>query len=124
MKYLRQFLIIALVSFVGEALSRFIPLPVPGGVYGIVILFLLLCLKIVPLCAVEGAADFLIEIMPVMFIPPAVGLLESWGVIGGSLLAYAVTVPVTTVLVMGVGGLVTQLIIRRGGRRGEEEAEK
>jgi len=44
MKYLRQFLIIALVSFVGEALSRFIPLPVPGGVYGIVILFLLLCL--------------------------------------------------------------------------------
>ena len=124
MKYLKQFLIIAFVSFAGEALSRFVPLPVPGGVYGIVILFLLLCLKVVPLSSVEGAADFLIEIMPVMFIPPAVGLLESWGVIKGSLLAYAVIIPVTTVFVMVIGGGVTEIILRRRGKCGEDGEKK
>ena len=124
MKYLRQFLIITLVSFAGEALARFVPLPVPGGVYGIVILFLLLCLKVVPLSSVEGAADFLIEIMPVMFIPPAVGLLESWGVIKGSLLAYAVIIPVTTVFVMVIGGGVTEIILRRRGKCGEDGEKK
>lgn len=42
MKYLRQFMIILLVSFWGELLKYVIPLPVPASIYGLVILFILL----------------------------------------------------------------------------------
>ena len=78
MKYVRQFWIILLISAMGEALHVLIPLPVPASVYGLVIMLIALGTHIIRLEQVKEAAEFLIEIMPVMFIPAGVGLLESW----------------------------------------------
>ena len=72
MKYLKQFGIIIGISFVGEILHRVIPLPVPASIYGIVLLFVLLESKILPIDSVRETGKFLVEIMPVMFIPAAV----------------------------------------------------
>lgn len=116
MKYLKQFLIILTISFIGEILNRFVPLPVPASIYGIVIMFLCLLLKIIKLEQVKDAADFLIAIMPVMFIPAAVGLIDSYATIKHNILAYVVVTFVSTVVVMAVSGLVTQLVIRFGKR--------
>ena len=55
--------------------------------------------------------------MPVMFIPAAVGLLESWGVLKPMLIPLLVIVPVTTILVMAVSGRVTQRVIRSEKRK-------
>lgn len=73
MKHLRQFLIILLFSFLGEGLKALLPLPVPASIYGLVLLFAALELGIIKLSAVEDAGKFLIEIMPVMFIPAGAG---------------------------------------------------
>ena len=78
MKYLRQFGLILLFSFLGEALRALIPLPVPASIYGMALLFLALAAGM-PLSAVEDTGDFLIEIMPVLFIPAGVGVLGCWG---------------------------------------------
>ena len=79
MKYLRQFCIILLVSALGEGLHILLPLPVPASVYGLVLMLGALASGILKLEQVEEAADFLVEIMPVMFVPAGVGLLEAWG---------------------------------------------
>lgn len=50
--------------------------------------------------------------MPIMFIPAAVGLVESWGSIQSNLLAYAVITVISTIIVMAVSGIVTQVIIK------------
>ncbi len=112
MKYLKQVGIILGFSLIGEILHYFIPLPVPAGIYGIVLLFLALECKVVPLHAVEEAGQFLVEIMPVMFIPAAVGLLDSWGILKDSWIQYLIVTVVTTIVVMAVSGLVTQAVIR------------
>lgn len=119
MKYLKQFGIIIGFSFVGEILHHLIPLPIPASIYGIVLLFLALELKILPVEEVKEAGKFLIAIMPIMFIPAAVGLIESWGMIREGLLAYVVVTAVTTMLVMGISGLVTQAVIRL--KKGKEK---
>ena len=75
MKYVRQFCIILVFSFLGEILHTLIPLPIPASVYGLVLLLIALCVKIVKVEQVKEASKFLIEIMPVMFIPAAAGLL-------------------------------------------------
>ena len=49
MKYLMQFGIIIALSLVGEVLNSVIPLPVPSSVWGMVLLFVLLCLKVIKL---------------------------------------------------------------------------
>lgn len=112
MKYLKQFLIILTISFAGEILHQLLPLPVPAGIYGILLLFALLKTGILPLASVRETACFLVEIMPVMFIPAAVGIMDSWGIIAPSWLEYLTMTVVSTVIVMAVSGLVTQAVLR------------
>ena len=118
MKYLRQLCIIMLVSFAGEAVRALLPFPIPASIYGLVIMMVLLMTKLLPLSAVEETADFLVGIMPVMFIPAAVGLMGAWGELRPVLLPVAAILVITTVLVMAVTGRITQLLMkmRKGGR--------
>ncbi len=116
MKFLRQFMIILAISFVGEVLKYIIPLPIPASIYGLVILFVALETGLIKLSAVKDTAKFLIEIMPLMFIPAGVGLLDSWGVLQPVILPVAVITIVSTIIVMGVSGVVTQAVIRRQKR--------
>lgn len=112
MKYLKQFFVIIVISFIGEILHVLIPLSIPASIYGIVLLFAGLVTGIVPLASVKDAGAFLVEIMPVMFIPAAVGLINSWDLLEEHLLSYVIVTFLTTVLVMAVSGLVTQTVIR------------
>ena len=117
MKYIKQFGIILLISFLGEILRAVIPLPIPASIYGLVLMLAALMTHLLPLEAVQDSGKFLIEIMPLMFIPAAVGLLESWGALSGIFAEVAVITAVSTVLVMGISGIVTQWIIRAERRK-------
>ncbi len=118
MKYLKQFAVILAFSFIGEVLHYILPLPVPASIYGIILLFCALEFHLIDESLVADTGLFLIEIMPVMFIPAAVGLLETWDILQASWLAYLVVVLVSTVLVMGISGVVTQKVIeRKGGKK-------
>ena len=117
MKYLRQLLIILIFSFIGEILHRLIPIQVPASIYGLVLLFIALLTGIIQLPQVKEAAKYLIEIMPLMFIPAGVGLLESWGDLKSILIPVLLLLVASTILVMGVSGKVTQGIIQRSKRK-------
>ncbi len=112
MKILKQFGIILLVSAVGELMNYFIPLPIPASIYGIVIMFVCLMTGIIRLDSVKEAAHFLVEIMPVMFISPAVAIMESWNLIKADWVPYICITVISTVVVMGISGRVTQWVIR------------
>ena len=111
MKYVIQFLIIAAFAFIGELLHWFIPLPIPASIYGIVLLFIALELKWVKVSDIREVSSFLIAVMPIMFIPAAAGLMESWGAVKSSVWEYALITIVSTFVVMGVSGAVTQFVI-------------
>ena len=112
MNLLKQFSRILLVSLLGEILKTLLPLPIPASVYGLVLMLVFLRTGLLKVEQVRQAALFLIEIMPVMFIPAAVGLTEAWSSLAPVLLPVAVTTLFTTVLVMAVTGSVTQFVIR------------
>ena len=112
LKYIKQFGIILFLSFLGEILHEILPLPVPAGIYGIIILFLCLELKVISVSKIKETSRFLIEIMPVMFIPAAVGLMESWQIIQGAWLPYVVITLLSTVIVMAVAGRTVQAVMK------------
>ena len=114
MKFLIQFLIIVTFAFVGEVLHDIIPLPIPASIYGIILLFVFLQKKWIKVKDIRETSIFLIAIMPVMFIPAAAGLINSWAVIRPSLVQYIFITFFTTFLVMGAAGISTQYVIRRG----------
>lgn len=112
MKYMKQFCLIMFISFLGEVLHHYLPLPIPASIYGLVILFAGLMTGVVKLSHVEETGRFLIEIMPLMFIPAAVGLLESWGILAPIWIPIIGITLITTVIVMIVSGKITQFVIR------------
>ena len=113
MKYMKQFCVIMGVSFLGEVLYYLLPLPVPASIYGLVLMFAALCTGLLPLKAVEETADFLVSVMPLMFIPAGVGLMKEWGLLKDIWLPFLIIIAVTTVAVMAVTGRITQWLIRR-----------
>ena len=117
MKYLKQLLIILAFSFVGEVLQEVIPLPVPAAIYGFVLLFVFLCTGLLKEIHIADAADFLIRIMPVLFVAPAVNLLSYYEIIAPALAGIITIVLVSTVLVFAVAGLATELLRRREAQK-------
>lgn len=114
MRYLTQFFIILALSFLGEVLAAAVPLPIPASIYGIGLLFLCLHFRLFSAARVREASRFLIEILPVLFIPAAVGIMESWHVLRTDGAAYLLIIAVSTFLVFGAGGAVTQWLLDRG----------
>lgn len=117
MKYIRQLAIILTISFIAELMEHLIPIPVAASIYGLVLMLIGLVTKIIPLEKVEGAADFLVEAMPIMFIPPTVGIMTSVDALKEMLVPLCVISVVSTILIMTVTGRVSQAIIRRSNRQ-------
>ena len=121
MKFIKQFGIILAISFIGEIMNYLIPLPVPASIYGLVLMLLCLHFGIVHIDSVKYSGKFLIEIMPLMFIPAAVGLIESWKTIGSKIGTYLIITVLSTIFVMIVAGHTTQAFIRFSKSKDNQE---
>ena len=117
MKYIKQLAIIIMVCFAGELVRYIIPLPVPGSIWGLVLMFILLVTGAIKLEKVEKTADFLVDCMPIMFVPGGVGLMRSWSTLKSMLPAAICSIVLVTPFVMLVTGKVTQKLIDRGDRQ-------
>lgn len=113
MKYFRQFFLILAISFAGEILHMVLPLPVPASIYGLVLMLLALVTGIVKVEQVKDTAIFLIEIMPVMFIPAGVGLMVSWNVLKPLLIPVGIITFVSFVAVAVATGKTAQWMIKK-----------
>ena len=119
MKYVKQFFIIIAVSFAGEVLKEIIPLNIPANIYGLIIMFAGLLTKVIKVSDVKETAGFLVKIMPLMFIPPGVGLMVSASALKNILVPFIIITISSTVIVMVVSGKVTQFVIKLDKKRGE-----
>lgn len=117
MKYIHQIGIISMISFVAELLYVLLPFPVPASVYGLVIMLVLLLTKIVKPEQVEDVADWLIKIMPILFVGPSVGLINSFDAIKGQILPLIIMCLFSTIGVMIVTSLVAQMVIRMKNKK-------
>jgi holin-like protein len=111
--YLKQSAWIFGFTLLGEALNRLLPLPIPAAVYGLVLLFTALCLKVIKVEQINKVSDFLLTILPILFVSPAVNLLESWGILAPHVIPIALLVLSSTILVFGVAGMVSQFFCRK-----------
>ena len=104
MKYLFQFMVVLIFVFLGEMCEHFIPLPIAGSIYGLLLLFIALCLHIVKLEWVADIADWFHSIMALFFIAPAVAVIDIWAEISDIwyyLVFMLITAYVVTMIITG-----------------------
>ena len=100
-------------SLAGELAHHLLPLPVPASIYGLLRLLPALKAGWLHPAKVERTADFLVEIMPLLFVPAGVGLVASWEDLRPVLVPVLLITLVSTVLVFGVTGVVAQRLLDR-----------
>ena len=122
MKYVKEVAWIMAFTFIGEALNKLLPLPIPAGVYGLVLLLAGLITGIVKLEDVETNGGFLLDTMTLMFIPAAVGIMSVTDILLPVLVPYLVIIISSTVIVMTVTGIAASLILRRSEKKEYKEA--
>ena len=115
MKYVKQILIILAFTLLGELLQAVIPLPIPAAIYGLVLMLIALCTGLLKPDHIADTANFLVGIMPLLFVAPAVKIMAYWGVIKENWLPIIAITVLSTVVVFIVSGLVTKWL-RKGGK--------
>lgn len=115
MKYLKQFCVILGFSFLGELCHFVIPWPLPASIYGMVLLFLALALKLLPLEKVSETGHLFVSIMPVLFVAPTVNLLDCWSLVAPNLFKIVTVIVVSTFVTFLVSGWLTQHLMKNGG---------
>lgn len=118
MKYLKQIVYILLFTLIGQVLEQVVPFPVPGAIYGLVLLFLALCVGLIKVEDVEDVSKFLISVLPVLFVAPSVNLLACWDLIKADIVPILVINILTTLLVFAVTALVVKCFVKGGKKNG------
>lgn len=88
----------------GECLSVLMGHFVPGSVVGMMLLFIALTTKVIKPHRIEKVAHFLTGNMTIFFIPAVMGIIDLWGVIKMSWLAWLGVIVLSTVCVMAATG--------------------
>ncbi len=114
MKYIYQFMIIIMMSFLGEILNKIIPLPIPASIYGLIILLICLVTKLIKEEQIKETANFLLKIMPVMFIAPGVGIINNFEQLASNIWPFIIVVVLSTIFIMITTGLVSEYLLKKG----------
>lgn len=77
-----------------------------------VLLFIALCTKIITLEQIEETGEYLLSIMLIFFVPAAVGIMDTFFEYQSSMLKIILIVIISTIVVLSVTGLISQLVIK------------
>lgn len=116
MRILAQIGIVLGVCFAGEIIAQLLPFPFPASVIGMVLLFILLCAKVVKPYHIQGKADFLLKNMAFFFIPAGVGIMEHFNELKSSLLPFAAVCVITTVVTFFAAAMTVRGVMALQGK--------
>lgn len=123
--FFHQVIVIALVLFVSKIIESFMPIPMPGSVIGLVLLFVLLCTGAVKLGKVEKVGTTLTNNIGLLFVPAGISVVNSLGVISQAPFLIIGLIIVSTILLLICTGYVTQIIMKVTSRsKGDKVTKK
>jgi len=124
MKYLLQFLLLMTFVLAGELVYAIIPLPIPASIWGLVLLLTALWTGVVKLPQIEDVAKFFLIIIPVLFVVPAVGILEVFGGIAKVWPIMLIVIITTYLMAMASTGWLAEFMIRLKDKKAPKGRKK
>ncbi len=124
-KLIKELFIIMLFAFLGELLSLLFlnVMVIPGSVIGMVLLFLALHYKIVPMKSVEDVGTWLTNNMGIFFVPAGVGLMANFDTLADTWWQLLLIIVITTALMMAFVGRVVQSLKRKFDKKVLQQME-
>ncbi|MRT42130.1 murein hydrolase regulator LrgA [Enterobacteriaceae bacterium RIT702] len=111
-RYVRAFVIIYAALYAGMGISSLLPITIPGSIIGMLLLFLLLALQIMPVEWVKPGCHLLIRYMALLFVPISVGVMGYTDILTAQFGPIVVSCIVSTFMVLLIVGLSAERLQR------------
>ena len=121
MKIFREFIIILVLYFIGELISKIFNIPIPGNIIAMILLFVSLCTGIIKVEKVDDISTFFLDHLAFFFIPAGVGLINSFDSIKSSAIQIIIICIITTIIVMSVTGIIVQFTSDMNAKKKEDK---
>lgn len=121
---LNEFIILFIINYIGIIISKVFKLPIPGTIIGMVLFFILLYTKILKVEKVENAVAVLILNMTILFMPPAVRILDNIHFLDGQFIKVIILIILTTLITMGTTGKIVQIMIELTEKRKSDKGDE
>ena len=118
--FLTQAFIFAVIMLISNGIAAIVPIPIPASVVGLVLLFVLLCLKVIKLEQVETLGTSLTSLIGFLFVPSGISVMNSLGVMQQYGVQITLVILLATIILLGATGLFSQLILSVSQKRQKE----
>ena len=105
-----QILILYMFYYAGVIVQELLRIPIPGSIIGLVLLFLCLYIKLIPINTINRGAGFLIAILPLLFVPVCIGVMKYPILLSIKGLSIIFVVFVSSVFTLLIAGGTSQLL--------------
>lgn len=109
---IRGFAILFTLQSLGELLSQWLDLPLPGSVVGMVLMLAGLRFGLIQLACVSDAAALLLNNLAMLFVPAGVGVMVYFNLIAQQWLPLLIATVVSTIAVLAVTGLTSKWLTK------------
>lgn len=113
MKILRELIILIFISFLGEIAKALIPIKFPSTIYGLIILFIFLKLKLIKENEIKNTSDVLLKLMPLFFVPAAINIINIYHLISDYVLIILITIILSSIIIIAVTAICAEIIFSR-----------
>jgi holin-like protein len=114
-----QIILLYIIYLIGVWIQETLHLFIPGSIIGMLLLFMLLCTNMIKINWFDTGAQWLIQNLPLFFLPVTVGIITFFHIFLGKGFFILVIVIVSTFLVMITTGRVGQGLVNRKVRENE-----
>ncbi len=108
-----QIILILLISYIGTEVQRLLHIPLAGSIVGLLMFYLLLQFKIIPVSWVDEGANFLLKTMVFFFIPSVVGVMNVASDITLNYILFFSIIILGTCLVALSSGYIAETLVKR-----------
>ncbi|MBE5252377.1 MAG: CidA/LrgA family protein [Enterobacterales bacterium endosymbiont of Blomia tropicalis] len=120
-RYLRAFIIIYLCLYAGNGIALLLPVTLPGSIIGMLVLFSLLALQILPVAWVKPGCHLIIRYMALLFVPISVGVMSYTDILTAQFGPIVISCVISTFLVLTVVGLSAHKLHTRSVKEPRDE---
>ena len=107
-----------LLQLLGEVIARWLELPVPGPVLGMLFLFLTLAVRGGPGDELQSTSQHLLQHLSLLFVPAGVGIMVHLHRVTDEWLPLLLSLLISTVATLVVTALAMKLVMRSPGTAG------
>nr|WP_318380993.1 CidA/LrgA family protein [uncultured Enterobacter sp.] len=122
--YLRAFVLIYACLYAGIFIASLLPIAIPGSIIGMLVMFVLLALQILPAKWVNPGCYLLIRYMALLFVPIGVGVMQYYDVLIAQFGPVVVSCAVSTLVVFLVVSWSSHIVHGERSVVGEEGSKQ